>query len=105
MSPLHRQLQKRQSSLKRSISSPARASVEAAAAAAVASVAGFGPVTGGRSPGARRAADTLQGLTSVLSGTMPLGPEDTLALEELLKVNVGWYLVLLHGPGADLLRC
>lgn len=87
VAPLHK-LQKRSSSLKRTVSSPARSgrSVEETAVAAAAAVTGSpdSSTTDGSPPQRTR---RLQELASVLSGTMPMGPEDNLLLEELLKVS------------------
>lgn len=86
VAPLHK-LQKRSSSLKRTVSSPARSdrSLEAAAAAAVDADASPDSCAADSPP---QRARRLQELASVLSGTMPMGPEDNLLLEKLLKVLV-----------------
>ena len=92
MAPLHRRRKPSASSLKRTASSPAHSggsadfsSASAAAAAAAAGRTGDSETGdfGGNPDHARR----LQELAAVLSGTLPMGPEDNLLLEELLKVG------------------
>ena len=92
VAPLHRGRQQSASSLKRTTSSPAHSggsaeisSASAAAAAAAASRTGDSET--GDAGGSRDHARRLQELAAVLSGTLPMGPEDNLLLEELLKVG------------------
>jgi predicted lipid-binding transport protein (Tim44 family) len=89
VAPLHRGRKQSASSLKRTASSPAHSGgsgdISAAAAAAAADRAGDSET--GDAGGSRDHARRLQELAAVLSGTLPMGPEDNLLLEELLKVG------------------
>lgn len=100
VAPLHRG-QKQSASLKRTASSPAHsggsADVSGASATAAAAAAGRARDSetgdfGGSPDHARR----LQELAAVLSGTLPMGPEDNLLLEELLKVGFWKSKVGIH---------
>jgi hypothetical protein len=93
VAPLHKGEKQAPGRLKRTVSSPARSSgsvdisadVDAAAAAAAAAEPSASAASDPKHPDhARR----LQELAAVLSGTLPMGPEDNLLLEELLKVRV-----------------
>jgi hypothetical protein len=89
VAPLHRG-QKQAPALKRTASSPARSSGSVDISADIAAAAAAGPSASQASgPASQDHARRLQELAAVLSGTLPMGPEDNLLLEELLRVRQG----------------